>query len=125
MSENTNRLSNGSTQNVTLGTTGSGTNSEQVVAEAIITFALQLPSVVQSSIRWGVVSITCIVLAVSVVANFLMYQKISEMNTTVESLRSDIQSIHEIYKKMDDRHQRLIQYAKEQDYRILTKESRK
>lgn len=125
-----NQLENGSAK-VNINTGEKGNGADNVIAEAIRTFALQLPNTIQSSIRWGVIIIVFLLLCVSLVSNFIMYQQLSTANSNIEVLQDNMkkfeQGFNELqttYNKINDRHQRMTQYAKEHDYRILTKEER-
>lgn len=111
-----NKNENGSS-NVTIGSLPTN-GSEQVIANALTTFALQVPNTVQTTVRNGTMTIISTLLAVSVLMCSLSLYFYNSINRNVED-------IHILYRKMDDRHQRLIQYAKDNDYRILSKEPRK
>lgn len=115
MSNNTSKKENG-TSHVNIGSMPSGSN-EQVIAQALSTFALQLPSTIQASIRSSTLILCFLITSLmSIVCGVSIYFYFT--------IKSEVEDMHLIFRKMDDRHQRLIQYAKEQDYRILTKEAR-
>ena len=114
MSES-NQLSNG-TSTVNVGNLPNG-NNDQVIAQALSTFALQLPSTIQSTVRNSTVLLCFLItILMSISCGVSIYSYFT--------LKNEVEEIHLIARKMDDRHQRLIQYAKEHDYRILTKEAR-
>lgn len=111
----TNQAENG-TSTVNIGNVP-GNSNEQVIAQALSTFAIQLPTTIQTSIR-NSMFVLCVAMFTLfiIIGGFIGYCNFVTMNETKE--------IHALYRKMDDRHKRIIQYAKEHDYRILTKEER-
>lgn len=114
MSES-NQLSNG-TSTVNVGNMPNG-SSEQVLANAVTTFALQLPTTVQGIIKSGILTIVVIQFVLSIImCSVSLY--------TIFYVSEKANEMEEIYRKVDDRHQRMTQYAKEHDYKILTKEAR-
>lgn len=112
---NLSQIEHGTSQ-VHIGSLPSNSN-EQVIAQALSTFALQVPNTVQSSLRSS--SVTIIFLMVmSVLINVCVCLYFNYTS------KKDFEACISMFNKIDERHKRMTQYAKEHDYRILTKEEK-